>query len=168
MTTDFLGGPTPSPAALARDEVGFQQLEQSVRILTDIRRELLKLNPTVWAELEASGSRIIPAGDTSSKKLTFQLGGKPVTIYRLLCYSTFSGDVAISPASLSSIMDGFSVTAAPAVLSVALHEIHVLSDGSADLPLNGPAGATDGGLYLYGFTIPIFDAFDLDRPNTVV
>lgn len=99
--------------------------------------------------------------DTKSHEINFLLGGKPVEIYRLLIFSTYTQSITFSPLSLANVKDGIVLTATSAPLSLLLptHSLWVQATSLAGgtCSVNGPADSTNGGLFIYGFTIPDFE-----------
>lgn len=157
MGRDFLA-PHPSvaqpPIGVSEDYTKAFTLMQAT--LEDIRRELMKQNPEVLAFTRVQGLNTIAISDTQSHRVFFEVGGKPVTIYALWAYSTFSGNCYLSINSMATGKDGLVFASGDQVyLPLAVDSVSILSDGSAALPVN-TAGAS-GGLFLYGFTIPDYD-----------
>jgi hypothetical protein len=110
--------------------------------------------------------------DTNVHEVSFEVGGKPVSIYKLLAFSTYKAvdaglPITLSILSLANSMDGFvvpavSATVAPLFMAITIRSVWVkiptlASTGTC--AVNGPADATYGGLFLYGFTIPDYDRF---------
>ena len=158
MTLNQLLTEQPKPAPMADLTQVATALETHSSILEDIRRELMKQNPDVLALSKIQGSDTIAASDTHDYRVFFEVGGKPVTAYRLLVFSTFSGTIAFSINSMSKINDGIPLGAGDMLsLDIAVDSIHLLSDGSAACPFNGNSDASDGGIFVYGFTIPDFE-----------
>lgn len=104
--------------------------------------------------------------DTNDHEVVFQVGGKPVEIHKLVAFSTFTTGAAVIPVSLSllsmnGILDGIPLTPTPLILDIHTHSVHLRTNyasiATVPLVVNGPANATQGGAYLYGFTIPDWD-----------
>lgn len=127
-------------------------------ILSSIHRELLKQNPNVLAVTRVQGSSPILAPDVNDHRVFFEVGGKAVEVYSLVIYSTFSGSLAVSPNSMSKLNDGMILSAGDVlVLPITVDSMHVLTDGTADCPINNPSDDTDGALFIYGWTISEFE-----------
>lgn len=96
--------------------------------------------------------------DLISHEVRFELAGKPVPIYRLLAFSSYTTGVVLSLGNLSGPKDGiiFAATTPPLFIPLATESLYIqavaLTGGI--LPVNGPTNLTDGGFFLYGFTIP--------------
>ena len=110
--------------------------------------------------------------DINSHEVSFEVGGKPVSIYKLLAFSTYKAadaglPITLSILSLANSMDGFivpavSATVAPLFMAITVRSVWVQIPtlaSSGVCAVNGPADATNGGLFLYGFTIPDYDRF---------
>lgn len=162
--SDFLEYRSPRQASQdnARDLSLLEQDARNVRALEEIRLELLKVNPDVLATVVVSGTNPIPLADTDFRRVRFEVGGKPVTIYRLVAYSTFSGVAALSVTSMANINDGMVLGTGPITLAMPLSEVYVSTDGTAACPVNLPADLTNGAIVLLPFTIPVFES-RLDR-----
>lgn len=100
--------------------------------------------------------------DNNPHEVVFEVGGKPVEIYDLLAYSTFTtGTVGLSVLSMSKVTDGIPFVAGTTfqfsvpVTSLWIQTAAVVSVNP--LVVNGPANAVVGGFFLYGFTIPDWD-----------
>ena len=160
MGRDFLAPspPTPEASPYGQGLDVANAMTQLAMIMSDIRREQMKNHPEVLATTVVQGINTIPASDTNSKRVRFEVGGKPVTIYSLWAYSSFTGKVSISVNSMANINDGHILVAGDQItLTLAVDSISVVSDGSHALAINGPSDPTNGGLFLYGFTIPDYD-----------
>lgn len=155
--TDFLEEP------IARPIPGITDLSQALvphyEVLCDIRRELMKRNPDVLAVTKVQGDNTIASGDESDHKVYFEIGGKAATVYRLLIYSTYTGDVAVSINGMGDINDGILLrdTDQPLVMDLSVDSVYVRGDGAHAIPINVPSDPTNGGVYIYGFTIPDYD-----------
>ncbi len=127
-------------------------------VMCDIRRELMKQNPEILAVTKVQGNNTIATADTSDHRVFFEVGGKPVTIYALWLYSSFQGNAYFSINSMSKGNDGLVVAAGDQIyLPLAIDSLHVLTDGSSACPINTPSDTSDGGLFIYGWTISDFD-----------
>ncbi len=164
MTTgyrDFLDEANPIPASVEGSGMGVPLIDYNskvLKLLTDIRLEMVKQSPSVLAFTRVQGDNTIKTGDISTHRVFFEVGGKPVTIYQLLAYSTFKHQVAISVEGMNSVQDGIIFGSGDViVLPVAADGLYVVTDGIADCPINQPSIAT-GGFFMYGFTIPDYEA----------
>lgn len=144
-------------------------MAQQNDFLQNIAFEIRKQNPDVLCTAVVKGTgqnknqNVIV--DTRSHEVFFEVGGKPVEIYHLIAFSTYSTEVAFSIQSMSSFHDGIPLSAGDVYdLSVAVKSVYVMSPSSTDsttpCPVNGPAENGEslvGGIFLYGFTIPDYD-----------
>ena len=99
--------------------------------------------------------------DTNSHEVVFEVGGKPVEIFNLLVFSTWTGTVAMSVQGLSKVNDGIPFAAGDVYnFNIPIHSVFVMSATAAiatPLIVNGPSDTDLGGFFLYGFTIPDWD-----------
>ena len=154
---DFLDQPQAVEAPRNADATT-QAISAMGLVLADIRRELMKQNPEVLATTRVQGNNKIATSDTDNHKVYFEVGGKTITAYLLLIYSTFSGNVAVSVNGMANQNDGIVFAAGDLiVLPISVDSVYVMTDGSADCPINGPADKVDGGLTINAFTIPDYD-----------
>lgn len=156
MTYRDLLEETPPPTAQPVNPTALLGPSTEVtKLLSDIRRQLLKNNPDVLTQTRVQNGNTIAMGDSGTHQVFFEVANKRATIYRLLIYSTFSGTVSISITGMARLNDGIPFAAGDLLmLDIAVESIYLVSDGSADLPVNLGSDATDGALYIYGFTIP--------------
>lgn len=167
MQRDFL---TASPAAVGSDPAYLRQLMAEQRdFLSDIAMYLRRQDASVLcsAVVKHTSQLSNSITDLNCHEVTFQVGGKPVSIYKLLAFSTYNtGAVAIeahlSILSMANVLDGITLTAArdPIILPITLNSVYVQLSALADsnaCPINGPASVTYGGLFLYGFTTSDYD-----------
>jgi hypothetical protein len=159
MERDFLN-PAP-PAGVEGAGMGQEivdALTKQAIIFEDIRRELMKLNPEVLAVTKVQGSNTIAANDSGDKRVYFEVGGKAVTVYRILIHSTYTSTIGISVNSMSKRQDGMSIAANAIVqLDIAVDSLHVSRVAATALSINDPSDGTNGGLFIYGWTIPDFE-----------
>lgn len=151
---DFLEAPKafPIPGLVSAFEKGFSQ---QALLLEDIRRELMKTHPDVLAITRLQGTNV-PNGDDTSKRVFFELGGKPVTVHRILAWTNGNTPVSLSINSMLSVDDGIVVGITPLVLDISVDSLWIITDGSDDLFVNQPNAAEDT-VWIYGFTIPDYD-----------
>jgi hypothetical protein len=155
-TRDFLEGNISADQNL----VDPADLLEIARLLKDIRRELYKQNPDVLATVEVQNAYQNQIADTNDHEVRFEVGGKPVPIYGLMAYSTYDVNVFVSIQKMSSTLDGIQLAANNVlVLGNMIDTMHVMlaSKSGNGCYVNGPADATHGGVFLYGFTIPDYD-----------
>jgi hypothetical protein len=147
-------------------------IEQS-DYLQQIALELRKLNADVLCSAVVLGTSQLSNAitDTNVHEVSFEVGGKPVSIYKLLAFSTYKSDAAALPIILSVLslasggLDGFYVpavsgTVQPLQMPISVRSVWVqipTLSAANTCAVNGPADSTHGGLYLYGFTIPDYD-----------
>ena len=154
-----VGSSTEELTALLREQTNY---------MADIALYLRQLNADVLASAIVKNTNQFTNGiiDNNNHEVVFQVGGKPVEIHRLLAFNTFFASDAPLPVSLSvlsmnNIKDGVPVTTTPFMWEIHTHSVHVITNyvdiATVPLVVNGPADATHGGLYLYGFTIPDWD-----------
>lgn len=127
-------------------------------LLTSILNELRKDHPEVLAYAQSQFNNQILAGDTGDKRVFFEIGGKPVTIHKLMVFSTYDGDCYFSVQDMGgNAKNGIHITAGfNQVFLIDVDSVHIKSDGAQALYIN-QSNSTHGGLFLYGFTIPDFD-----------
>lgn len=163
---DFLEK-SPGVVGSSAEELA-QLLREQNDYMQDIALYLRQLNADVLASaiLKNSNQFNNALTDTNDHEVVFQVGGKPVEIHKLLAFSTCTTGAAVIPVSLSllsmnHVLDGIPLTTAPLWLDIHTHSVHVRTNdaniATDNLKLNGPADATHGGIYLYGFTIPDWD-----------
>ncbi len=137
-------------------------LEQS-NYLAEIAMYLRRQNADVLATAVVRGASQLTNAitDAESHQVHFEVGGKPVEIFNLLAYSTWTGTVAMSVLSLSKVNDGIPFAAGNVYnFKIPTYSVFVKSDTASlatPLFINGPSSATLGGFFLYGFTIPDWD-----------
>lgn len=163
---DFLDGgmkspqdtdPWATPSSLAI------LLAQHSNYLADIAMYLRKQNADVLCSAVVRGTSQLTNAitDNNDHEVMFEVGGKPVTIYSLLMFSTYKNDVVFSPLSMASGTDGLVIAASavPVIIKIPLGSIHLLVPTLANNQciVNGPADSDNGGFYAYGFTIPDYD-----------
>jgi hypothetical protein len=158
MSSSFLDAPPEAePMTDPMSGVSSALGEQS-SIMADIRRELLKLNPDVLTETKVVGGNII---DTlAPRRVFFEIGGKPVTVYKVIAWTTQNGtSIALSVGPMANVNDGFILTSSPTVLELPLDNLYLAySTQGAEIIVNGPSNiATTGGVFIYGFTISDYD-----------
>jgi hypothetical protein len=155
LARDFLNAdPTPGPSPK------FDTLRMEAS-LDQIAAYLRRMNPDVLATAIVKGTSQVTNAitDLYSHEVVFQVGGKPVPIYQLLAFSTYTSQVNLSLLSLANAKDGVPVTTTPLLWNVATGSVHVRLSAitGSDCVVNGPAHATNGGLFLYGMTISDYD-----------
>lgn len=127
-------------------------------LLRDIRRELRKQTPDVLTVSTLQGGNSIPQNDTSDHRVFFEVARKAATVYRLVVYSTYSGKVYFSVNSMGTIRDGIEFSRGDVrTFDIVVDSVHIKSDGAQILPLNGPTDSTNGGIFIYAWTISTFD-----------
>lgn len=132
-------------------------------VLQDIAAYLRRRVPDVLCTAVARGtgsnnSIVTP----NATQVLFEVGGKPVPIFRLLAFSTWTGVLVLSILSMANAKDGIPMVAGtPIVLDIPIDGGVWVSSATASfaqpLIVNGPADPTNGGVFLYGFTIPDYD-----------
>jgi hypothetical protein len=163
MGRDFLGSKPAEPTGSNPDQL-LRLMSQQSNYLDEISVYLRRQNADVLCSAVVRGTSQLSNTITDNKchEIVFEVGGKPVEVYKLLIFSTLDGVIAVSPLSMATIRDGIQLplnTGVPLVLEIGLHSLWVITavDLSANpLVVNGPAG-TPGGLFVYGFTAPDWD-----------
>jgi hypothetical protein len=134
-------------------------MEQS-NYLADIAMYLRRQNADVLATAVVKSTSQVTNGitDAYSHEVVFEVGGKPVEIFNLLAFSTWTGTVAMSVVSLSKVNDGIPFAAGDVYnFSIPTFSVFVMSATAAiatPLIVNGPSNTDLGGFFLYGYTIP--------------
>lgn len=160
---DFLV--TPEVAVGSSPDRLLALMAQQNDLLQDIAQYLRKQVADVLCTVvvERSGQQGTQSiQDALTHKVWFEVGGKPVPIYSLLAFSTWTGTVNFSILSMGNANDGIPMIAGDVI------NLNVPIDGgvfvrsataSSGTPLivNGPADPANGGLFLYGFTTPDWD-----------
>lgn len=154
-TRDFL---TPVPQTQGTVETG----PDPISYLRDIAQYLRELNADILTTTVVSGASQISNAITDGNvhRVEFQIGGHPVKISSLLVYSTWTNQVAISPVPMSKYNDGipFNVGNVFNFAAMPTHYIYLVAPTATvanPLYLNGPADATLGGFFLYGYSAGI-------------
>lgn len=172
QTRDFLE--TPSIVAPGNPALMLDLLSRQTNYLESIVYQLRKQNPSVLTQIAVEGTSPTPQGttlantiiDTRPHRVYFLLGGKPVTVHSLLIYSTYNQNVSFSVVKHAVDNDGIPFLAGNTlILPISVSEVYIkaaaLSNGQ--LIINGGASSTDGGFFIYGFTVPDFDSMRNDR-----
>ena len=159
-TRDFLkADPTPD---MSLDSLASLLTRQN-DVLADIVRELRKQNANILASAVVRSTSQLSNSitDAYSHEVSFEVGGKPVPIYRLMAYSTYDGVVALSFLSMSKVNDGIPMIAGNVLdMQYETNSVYLQCATAtliAPVIVNGPSDTTVGGMFLYGFTIPDYD-----------
>lgn len=161
---DFLTPTTPQAVSGSQSELLALMAEQN-DLLQDIASYLRKQVADVLCTTVITGAGQIgpqKITDLNSHQVRFEVGGKPVPIYSLMAYSTWTGTVAFSILSMGNVNDGIPMIAGDVInLNIPIDGGIWVSSATASIatPLivNGPSDPTNGGLFLYGFTTPDWD-----------
>lgn len=161
---DFLTPNTPPAVDSSQSEL-VALLAQQNDYLQDIANYLRKQMADVLCTAVVHGaSQIGPQKitDANTHQVRFEVGGKPVPIYSLLVYSSWTGQVNLAPLSLGNPNDGIPFAAGDTLqLNIPIDGGVYISSATASIAtpliINGPADPTNGGFFLYGFTIPDWD-----------
>jgi hypothetical protein len=162
VTRDFLEAPDTVPT-----EKGIvEHLAAHTNYLQDIanytKRQVADvLAVPVVRGVSQQGAQTIT--DTNSHEVKFEVGGKPVEIFKLLIFSTYTGNAAMSPVGMSKLADGIRFIANDVrEFNFPTHSVFLMCDlgGAVNLVVNGPALSPGGGIFLYGYTIPDWDRTD--------
>lgn len=162
MVRDLL---TVDPAAPEYGSLAQQNslLIEQADYLQEIAMYLRRQNADVLASADVNGTSALANAitDPYSHEVVFTVGGKPVDIYSLLVFSTWTGIVSMSVQGLSKPNDGIQFVAGDVYnFNIPTHSVFVMSATAAiatPLIINGPSDATIGGFFLYGYTIPDWD-----------
>lgn len=163
MTRDFLEANPPAVVSGSTDALARILTEQN-DYLADIALYLRRQNADVLttAVVKGASQQTNAITDLNSHEVFFEIGGKPVQIYRLFAFSTYVNKVAMSLLSLANVNDGIPFTAGVA-LDFPFHtnSVHLMVSTLAGTScvINGPANSTNGGFFLYGFTVPDYSRF---------
>lgn len=161
-TQDFLNAGKVFPGV---DESASQfDLRRQTDLLRRILVELKKTNPEVLTSVVVQNTSANVIADQQAHQVFFQVGGKNVTIYKLIVIaSTFNGWILNLDNPPANNFDGLilgvnSVTQ----FNVPIDNLYVKANAAppSGAVVGGPA-VTAGGLYLLGFTVP--DILDADR-----
>jgi len=175
---DYLDRPPSTGYSLDTSPIT-DRLDKQLGILLDIRKELMKMNPSVLATTVVTDSMRSGQGDTlindtNTHRIVFTVGGKPVQVYKCMIWGviTNSGIVRFSFVPMSGsglgLQQGFTVqgnTTPPIFLDdITISELYFQGDSASNsFVVNGntsvaASGATArGGIFVYGFTIPDFE-----------
>jgi hypothetical protein len=157
-TKDFLEA-SPNAVGSNQDELARLMAEQ-VDYLADIALAMKRLTADVLTFAVVKGTSQLNNAivDTGSHQVRFELAGKPVSIYKLLVFSTYDQTITLSFENQPSPKDGMVFTAStpPLYLPLTLETLYIQATAlsASLLPINGPVDLTHGGFYIYGFTIP--------------
>lgn len=163
MNGNGIHPPPPVQMSGGNDLDLVQQQGMQNTLLRRINLSLLKLNPDVLANLVVQGVNPIASGDTKAHRVTFSIGNRRVEVYKIIAFSSFSGDVAISPVMMNSVLGGMQLSVNPIELHIPLNELYITTDGSAACGINENADPTNGGVYIYPFTIPAYEMFGVEN-----
>ena len=98
--------------------------------------------------------------DLNCHEVVFEIGGKPVEVYKILIYNTYSQIMYFSVLSMSKINDGIPVIAGISMeFTVPVNSLYLMLStlSGTSCPVNGPTATNVGGIFVYGFTIPDYD-----------
>lgn len=158
---DFLEAPPAVPVGSSAAEIATLLQETMGSLLADIRRELQKQNPDVFCFTVVNNTAHNQIINTNAHRITFEINGKKVPIYRLLAFSTYDQNVRLTIPSMANKYDGmlFTATSGPIQLPLYIDTMHVQADAlsASSLYVNGPADSTHGGFFIYGWTISDYD-----------
>ena len=158
---DFLEATPASPGPLTTPEM-LALTQRQTDYLAQISSYLQRQSPDILCIPRVKNTnRDNQIADVNSHEVFFEVGGKPVTIYALLAWSTWTNNVGLSVVSMSKITDGMVMAANDVLnLQIAVSSMYVMApDATAAAPMgvNSPSDAANGGFFLYGFTIPEWD-----------
>ena len=154
--TDYLQAPPHLEKQTTQDDLNFVAMQMQRKYLMEIRNELCKLNPSVLCTTVVEGGPII--GDGKTRRIWFETGGKPVTIYKLIYWAEIAGNnnPSITFGSMSTRRDGFATQAFATILQIEIDQLMITkASGSTQIGVNLPTSqTTDGSVFIYGFTTP--------------
>ncbi len=161
MQRDLL---TANPAVAEGSSSAMQNallLEQS-DLLADIALAMRKQTPDVLCTTVVKGTSQVTNAitDLNCHEVMFELGGKPVEVYKILLYNTYTNPMYWSILSMSKINDGIPVTSGTSMeYGIPTHSIFMMIGtlSGTNCPVNGPTATNVGGIFVYGFTIPDYD-----------
>ena len=166
MPRDFLGSTQSMPVT---GELGSSTSEANGLLLlhadylADIAQYLRQGQADVLTSPVVRGANQVSSAitDTNDHEVMFEVGGKPVEIYRLFIFNTYDNPVTFSFTQIANIKDGLPIASGAGSFEaqVATHSIHIMCGTIAgnSLIVNGPNDATHGGIIIAGFTIPDYD-----------
>lgn len=167
MQRDFLDAGTVKASGSTNDLLNQLLAEQS-DYLALIAQHMRESQADVLTQVVVERTSQIGLGtvtpntivDLFPHEVRFQLAGKPVLVYKTLIWSTYTKTIGVSVVRTSSSLDGmqFTSTTPPLILDIPVNELYVHAAAltvANTLSVNG--GSADGGLYIYGFTIPDYD-----------
>lgn len=151
-------------------------LQQQNRLNRDIARSLRKLTPDVLTSTVAERTNLtgyVPA-DTAIR-VHFEIGGKPVTVYKILAFANDSGsqNIKINLEPPNANYDGFALPInayssenEAQVFDIPVTELWVYDQYGA-FTVNRHSNSTEGNrsLWLFGWTVPQFDELDTPLVN---
>lgn len=157
---DFLRATPATPDIAGNGLDGILQLEYEA--LKSIRKELVKQNPSVLAYPVVQGTTQQGQGGTNNRvadqrshEVFFQVGGKPVSIYKLFVVSSNGNQVINLSNPPSANTDGIRPAANTLLyFPVEMREIYIIATNATPFTVNGPLTPAEGILYLWGFTVP--------------
>lgn len=162
MTRDFLEADPSSPGVLSRSELESLSIFKQTDYLEEITRLIRKQNADVLATAVVKGTSQLSNAitDLNSHEVMFEVGGKPVEVYKIFAFSTYLTQVSLSLRSLANVNDGIPLlTGASLEFNIPTNSVHIMVSALSGTSciVNGPANVTNGGFFLYGFTVPDWD-----------
>lgn len=180
MGTRDLLSPVAAPYG-SENDTGSKLLDHLVtqsRLLEDIAKSLRKLSPNILCTTVVDGAIANPASgirpyiaDTNWHRVRFEVGGKPVEIYRVAFWTSDLvssirlnlESTAVGGGSVTGFFPFSDITNTmpfPTILDVALSEIWIKTANSGTDPFyvnQAPGNATTSVLWIYGWTVNQFD-----------
>ena len=161
MQRDLL---TANPAVAEGSTTAMQNsllMEQS-DYLADIALAMRKQTPDVLCSTVVKNTSQVTNAitDLNCHEVLFEVGGKPVEVYKILIYNTYANPMYWSIVSMSKIDDGIPVTSGTSMeYGIPTHSIYIMIKtlSGTSCPVNGPTATDVGGIFVYGFTIPDYD-----------
>jgi hypothetical protein len=162
MTRDLLEAAPVSPSTGSQSEL-MELMAQQNDLLANIAMYLRQQNPDILTSTIVHGTsqgynNII---DLAPHMVHFEVGGKPVQVYQIFAFSSYSEVVTLSIQNMGSAMDGLRFSAGDMmVFPISIENVYIQAEALAasnSLIVNGPADATEGGFFCFGFTIPDYD-----------
>ena len=161
MQRDLLNASPATPVAGSNAELAALMAEQA-DYLADIALGIRKLNPDVLCSAVVKGTSQVTNAitDLNCHEVMFELGGKPVEVYKIFAFNTYANTMYMNVLSMSSIKDGIPIaTGGSLEFGIPVNSFYLMLSAltAGSCPVNGPTTSDVGGIFIYGFTIPDYD-----------
>src|ERR1035437_2226489 len=169
MTRDLLtvSPATPEGGTLTQqNSLLVEQSDYLQEIALGIRKQTADVLCTTVVKGTSQLSNAIT--DLNCHEVAFEIGGKPVEVYKILIYNTYAQTFYFSILSMSKINDGIPVIAGASMeLHIPLNSLYLMLQtlSGTNCPVNGPTATDVGGIFVYGFSIPDYDRIQIGRAH---